>query len=95
MPYEVNNACNPIVSEAIELYDTEGRRLYLTSAQRDAFLDAATQANRPVRMLYAVLCWRKHQSEDPVGGCFAFGLRTSRDPPQSSNDGVSASCDVL
>jgi integrase/recombinase XerD len=43
------------VSEAIQLYDTEGRRLYLTSAERDAFLDAATQADRPVRTLCAVL----------------------------------------
>jgi hypothetical protein len=38
-----------IMSEAIQLYDTEGRRLYLTSAERDSFLDAATQADRPAR----------------------------------------------
>ena len=43
------------MSEAIQLYDPEGRRLYLTSAERDAFLDAATQADRPVRTLCAVL----------------------------------------
>jgi integrase len=43
------------MSEAIHLYDSEGRRLYLTSAERDAFLDAATQADRPVRTLCAVL----------------------------------------
>jgi integrase len=43
------------MSEAVQLYDTEGRRLYLTSAERDAFLDAATQADRPVRTLCAVL----------------------------------------
>jgi integrase len=43
------------MSEAIQLYDTEGRRLYLTSAERDAFLDAATEADRPVRTLCAVL----------------------------------------
>jgi integrase len=43
------------MSEAIQLYDTEGRRLYLTSAERDTFLDAATQADRPVRTLCAVL----------------------------------------
>lgn len=43
------------MSEAIQLYDTEGRRLYLTSAERDAFLDAATQADRPIRTLCAVL----------------------------------------
>jgi integrase/recombinase XerD len=43
------------MSEAIHLYDTEGRRLYLTSAERDVFLDAATQADRPVRTLCAVL----------------------------------------
>ena len=42
-----------IMSEAIQLYDTEGRRLYLTSAERDIFLDAATQADRPVRTLWA------------------------------------------
>jgi hypothetical protein len=41
------------MSEAIQLYDTEGRRLYLTAAERDAFLDAATQADRPVRTLCA------------------------------------------
>ena len=35
------------MSEAIQLYDTEGRRLYLTSAERDACLDAATQADGP------------------------------------------------
>jgi integrase len=43
------------MSEAIQLYDTEGRRLYLTSAERDAFLDAATEADRPVRTLCTVL----------------------------------------
>ena len=43
------------MSEAIQLYDTEGRRLYLTSAERDAFLDAATKEDRPVRTLCAVL----------------------------------------
>jgi integrase len=43
------------MSEAIQLYDTEGRRLYLTSTERDACLEAATQADRPVRTLSAVL----------------------------------------
>ena len=43
------------MNEAVQLYDLEGRRLYLTSAERDAFLDAATQADRPVRTLCVVL----------------------------------------
>jgi integrase/recombinase XerD len=43
------------MSEAIQLYDTQGRRLYLASAERDAFLDAATLADRPARTLCAVL----------------------------------------
>jgi hypothetical protein len=41
------------MSEAIRLYDIEGQRLYLISAERDAFLDTATQADRPVRTLCA------------------------------------------
>ena len=43
------------MNEGIQLYDTQGRRLYLTSAERDAFLDAATQADRPIRTLCSVL----------------------------------------
>jgi integrase len=44
-----------IMHDGIQLYDTQGRRLYLTSAERDAFLDAATQADRPIRTLCSVL----------------------------------------
>ena len=43
------------MSETIQLYDTQGRRLYLSSAEREAFLDAATQADRPIRTLCSVL----------------------------------------
>jgi site-specific recombinase XerD len=43
------------MSDGIQLYDLESRRLYLTVAERDTFLDAATQADRPVRTLCAVL----------------------------------------
>jgi integrase/recombinase XerD len=43
------------MSDTIQLYDAAGRRLYLTAAERDAFLAAATEANRPVRTLCAVL----------------------------------------
>jgi integrase/recombinase XerD len=38
-----------------QLYDPEGRRLYLTAAERDAFLEAATKADRPIRTLCSVL----------------------------------------
>jgi len=41
--------------DGIQLYDPQGRRLYLTSAERDAFLNAATQADRPIRTLCSVL----------------------------------------
>lgn len=37
------------------LYDAEGRRLYLTAAERDAFLEAAAKADRPIRTLCSVL----------------------------------------
>ena len=43
------------MNEGIQLYDTQGRRLYLTSIERDAFLDAATQADRSIRTLCSVL----------------------------------------
>ena len=39
------------MSDTIQLYDAQGRRLYLSSAERDAFLIAATQADRPIRTL--------------------------------------------
>jgi integrase/recombinase XerD len=38
-----------------QLYDPEGRRLYLTAAERDAFLEAATKADRTIRTLCSVL----------------------------------------
>jgi hypothetical protein len=37
------------------LYNREGRRFYLTAAERDAFFDAATKADRPIRTLCSVL----------------------------------------
>jgi integrase len=43
------------MSEGLQLYDPQGRRLYLTSAERDAFLAAARQADRPIRTLCAIL----------------------------------------
>ena len=43
------------MSEIIQLYDAHGRRLYLSAAERDAFLDAATHADRPLRTLCSVL----------------------------------------
>jgi integrase/recombinase XerD len=43
------------MSETIQLYDARGRRLYLTSAERDAFLEAAMLADRPIRTLCSVL----------------------------------------
>jgi integrase/recombinase XerD len=43
------------MNEGIQLYDPQGRRLYLTAAERDAFLYAATQADRPIRTLCNVL----------------------------------------
>jgi integrase len=43
------------MSETIQLYDTQGRRLYLSSAERDAFLEAAMKADRPIRTLCSVL----------------------------------------
>ena len=43
------------MSDTIQLYDAHGRRLYLSAAERDAFLDAATHADRPLRTLCSVL----------------------------------------
>jgi integrase len=43
------------MSDTIQLYDAHGRRLYLSAAERDAFLDAATHADRPIRTLCSVL----------------------------------------
>src|SRR5712691_7900667 len=43
------------MSDTIQLYDAQGRRLYLSAAERDAFLDAATHADRPIRTLCSVL----------------------------------------
>ncbi len=45
------------MSDTIQLYDAQGRRLYLSAAERDAFLIAATQADRPIRTLCSVLCY--------------------------------------
>ena len=39
------------------LYDPNGKRLYLTSAERDAFLSAAAEAAREVRTFCNVLCY--------------------------------------
>ena len=44
-----------MMHDGLQLYDTQGRRLSLTSAERDAFLNAATQADRPIRTLCSVL----------------------------------------
>lgn len=43
------------MSESIQLYDAHGRRLYLSATERDAFLDAATHADRPIQTLCSVL----------------------------------------
>lgn len=51
------------MSEGLQLYDPEGRRLYLTSTERDAFLAAARQANRTHRVRRPVL----HRLPD-IGG---------------------------
>ena len=45
------------MSDTIQLYDAQGRRLYLSAAERDAFLIAATQTDRPIRTLCSVLCY--------------------------------------
>jgi integrase/recombinase XerD len=45
------------MSDTIQLYDAQGRRLYLTSAERDDFLEAAMQADRPIRTLCSVICY--------------------------------------
>ena len=39
----------------MDLHDTQGRRLYLTAAERAAFLAAAKQAALPVRTFCLVL----------------------------------------
>lgn len=39
----------------MNLYDTQGRRLYLTADERRAFIAAAAMADRPVRTLCTVL----------------------------------------
>jgi integrase/recombinase XerD len=39
----------------MNLYDIQGRRLYLTADERRAFIAAAATANRPVRTLCTVL----------------------------------------
>ena len=44
------------MSDTLHLYDAQGRRLYLSAAERDAFLEAATQADRPIRTLCKVAC---------------------------------------
>jgi integrase/recombinase XerD len=44
-----------VMDDATQLYDREGRRLYLTAAERDAFLEAATKADKPIRTLCSVL----------------------------------------
>ncbi len=36
------------MSDTIQLYDAQGRCLYLSAAERDAFLDAATYADGSV-----------------------------------------------
>ena len=42
-------------NDAFNLFDTDGNRLYLTRSERDAFLEAAKVAERPVRTLCTVL----------------------------------------
>ncbi len=43
------------MNESIRLYDDQGNRLYLTSEERTAFLNAARKAPRQVRTFCAVL----------------------------------------
>ena len=45
------------VSEGMRLHDAQGRRKYLTDAERRAFLAAAGKAPRPVRTLCLVLAY--------------------------------------
>ncbi len=45
------------MNEAIQLYDTQGRRLYLTPKEQDSFLNAALGQNREVRTFCSVLCY--------------------------------------
>ena len=39
----------------MQLHDAQGKRLYLTADERQAFMSAAAKAERPVRTLCAVL----------------------------------------
>ena len=43
--------------EAIQLFDSQGRRLYLTPKERDSFLNAASKQDREVRTFCGVLCY--------------------------------------
>jgi integrase len=44
-----------VMHDTTELYDREGRRLYLTAAEREAFVEAAAKADRPICTLCSVL----------------------------------------
>ncbi len=46
-----------MMDERVQLYDPEGRRKYLSAAEREAFLSASEKAPREVRTLCLVLVY--------------------------------------
>ncbi len=53
------------------LYDTLGRRLYLTPGERDAFFRAALGHDRPVRPVCSALCYGEFNARSPRAACGA------------------------
>ena len=63
------------------LYDTLGRRLYLTSAEREAFLRTALGHDRPVRTLCSVLYYTGCRNRS---GGYELLLVRAPSPPESA-----------